>query len=160
MAIMDARIFKTSDGYSLDSFLIASHDYQPLGETSQSVHLLEELEKNIGDPSAPIPEVSRQLPRQIKQFKFPTQVEFEQIETHHRTVMHVKALDRPGLLSRIAQALHHCEIHLSNARIATFGERAEDIFYITDKKEQAIHDAAQLDCLAQTITQYLSNQDH
>jgi len=160
VTIMDARIFKTSDGYSLDSFLIASHDYQPLGETSQSVHLLEELEKNIGDPSAPIPEVSRQLPRQIKQFKFPTQVEFEQIETHHRTVMHVKALDRPGLLSRIAQALHHCEIHLSNARIATFGERAEDIFYITDKKEQAIHDAAQLDCLAQTITQYLSNQDH
>jgi [protein-PII] uridylyltransferase len=160
VTIMDARIFKTSDGYSLDSFLIASHDYQPLGETSQSVHLLEELEKNIGDPSAPIPEVSRQLPRQIKQFKFPTQVEFEQIETHHRTVMHVKALDRPGLLSRIAQALHHCEIHLSNARIATFGERAEDIFYITDKKEQAIHDAAQLECLAQTITQYLSNQDH
>jgi [protein-PII] uridylyltransferase len=160
VTIMDARIFKTSDGYSLDSFLIASHDYQPLGETSQSVHLLEELEKNIGDPSAPIPEVSRQLPRQIKQFKFPTQVEFEQIETHHRTVMHVKALDRPGLLSRIAQALHHCEIHLSNARIATFGERAEDIFYITDKTEQAIHDAAQLDCLAQTITQYLSNQDH
>jgi [protein-PII] uridylyltransferase len=160
VTIMDARIFKTSDGYSLDSFLIASHDYQPLGETNQSIHLLEELEKNIGDTSAPIPEVSRQLPRQIKQFKFPTQVEFEQIETHHRTVMHVKALDRPGLLSRIAQALHHCEIHLSNARIATFGERAEDIFYITDKKEQAIHDAAQLDCLAQTITQYLSNQDH
>jgi len=49
---------------------------------------------------------------------------------------------------------------LSNARIATFGERAEDIFYITDKKEEPIHDAAQLECLAQTITQYLSNQDH
>jgi [protein-PII] uridylyltransferase len=160
VTIMDARIFKTSDGYSLDSFLIASHDYQPLGETSQSVHLLEELQKNIGHPSAPIPEVSRQLPRQIKQFKFPTQVEFEQIESHHRTVMHVKALDRPGLLSRIAQALHHCKIHLSNARIATFGERAEDIFYITDKKEQPIHDPAQLECLAQTITQYLSNQNH
>jgi [protein-PII] uridylyltransferase len=159
VTIMDARIFKTSDGYSLDSFLIASHDYQPLGETNQSIHLLEQLEESIGHPTAPIPEVSRQLPRQIKQFKFPTRVEFEQIESHHRTVMHVKALDRPGLLSRIAQALHQCHVHLSNARIATFGERAEDIFYITDKQEQPIDDAAQLDCLAQTITEYLNHQD-
>ena len=159
VTIMDARIFKTSDGYSLDSFLIASHDYQPLGETNQSIHLLEQLEESIGHPAAPIPEVSRQLPRQIKQFKFPTRVEFEQIESHHRTVMHVKALDRPGLLSRIAQALHQCHVHLSNARIATFGERAEDIFYITDKQEQPIDDAAQLDCLAQTITEYLNHQD-
>ena len=159
VTIMDARIFKTSDGYSLDSFLIASHDYQPLGETNQSIHLLEQLEQHIGHPAAPIPEVSRQLPRQIKQFKFPTQVEFEQIEAHQRTVMHVKALDRPGLLSRIAQALHQCHVHLSNARVATFGERAEDIFYITDKQEQPVHDTAQLECLAQTITQYLNHQD-
>jgi [protein-PII] uridylyltransferase len=160
VTIMDARIFNTSDGYSLDSFQIASHDYEPLGETTQSVHLLEQLQESIGHPSATIPEVSRQLPRQIKQFEFPTQVEFEQVESHNRTVMHVKALDRPGLLSRIAQALHQCDVHLSNARIATFGERAEDIFYITDKKEQPIHDVGQLECLAQTITQYLSDQDH
>ena len=159
VTIMDARIFKTSDGYSLDSFQIASHEYEPLGETAQSVHLLEQLDEYIGHPTATIPEVSRQLPRQIKQFKFPTEVEFEQIESQQRTVMHVKALDRPGLLSRIAQALHQCGIYLSNARVATFGERVEDIFYLTDENEQPIHDTAQLECLARTITQYLNQPD-
>jgi len=160
VTIMDARIFKTPDGYSLDSFQIAGHEYVPLEETGQALHLLEQLQETIGQPAATIPEVTRQLPRQIKQFKFPTQVEFEQIESQQRTVMHVKALDRPGLLSRIAQALNSCDIYLSNARVATYGERAEDIFYITDKNEQPIHDSAQLNCLAQTISEYLNHQEH
>ena len=160
VTIMDARIFKTPDGYSLDSFQIAGHEYVPLEETGQALHLLEQLQETIGKPAAIIPQVTRQLPRQIKQFKFPTQVEFEQIESQQRTVMHVKALDRPGLLSRIAQALNSCDIYLSNARVATYGERAEDIFYITDKNEQPIHDSAQLNCLAQTISEYLNHQEH
>jgi [protein-PII] uridylyltransferase len=158
VTILDARIFSTSDGYSLDSFLVANHEYQPLGENNQSIHLLELLQENITQPLETIPEVSRQLARQIKHFKFPTQVEFEQHDTLERTEMHVKALDRPGLLSRIARALHDCEIQLSNARVATFGERAEDIFYITDKHDRPIHDPSQLKCLEQSITQYLSDE--
>ena len=157
VTILDARIFNTSDGYSLDSFLIADHEYQPLGESNQSIHLLELLDANIAQPLETVPEVSRHTPRQIKHFEFPTQVEFEQNENLDRTVMHVKALDRPGLLSRIARALHDCEVQLSNARVATFGERAEDIFDITDKHEQPI-DQAQLDCLEQSITKYLNHE--
>lgn len=158
VTILDARIFSTSDGYSLDSFLVANHEYQPLGESNQSVHLLELLQANITQPPEAIPEVSRQLARQIKHFKFPTRVEFEQHEVPGRTVMHVKALDRPGLLSRIARALHDCEIQLSNARVATFGERAEDIFYITDKDDQPIHDPSQLKCIERSITKYLGDE--
>jgi len=158
VTILDARIFNTSDGYSLDSFLIADHEYQPLGESNQSIHLLELLQANIAQPLETIPEVSRHLPRQIKHFDFPTKVEFEQHETLDRTIMHVKALDRPGLLSRIARALHDCETQLSNARVATFGERAEDIFDITDKQGKPIHDPSQLNCLEQAITKYLSNE--
>ncbi len=160
VTIMDARIFKTPDGYSLDSFQITGHEYEPLEDTGQALSLLEQLQNTIGQPAAVIPEITRQLPRQIKQFKFPTQVEFEQIDSQQRTVMHVKALDRPGLLSRIAQALHQCNIYLSNARVATYGERAEDIFYITDKNEQPIHDKTQLNCLAQTIGEFLNHQEH
>ncbi|MDH3948290.1 MAG: [protein-PII] uridylyltransferase, partial [Gammaproteobacteria bacterium] len=115
------------------------------------------LQENIAQPPETIPEVSRHMPRQIKHFEFPTQVEFEQHETLERTILHVKALDRPGLLSRIARALHDCEIQLSNARIATFGERAEDIFYITDKQGKPIHDPSQLNCLEQSITKYLND---
>lgn len=158
VTILDARIYNTGDGYALDSFLLADHEYQPLGEGVDSIRLLEQMQANMAHPLETIPKVSSHTPRQIKHFEFPTEVEFEQHENLDRTVMHVKALDRPGLLSRIARALYDCEIHLNNARIATFGERAEDIFELTDKQQQAIRDQSQLQRLEQSIIKYLNNK--
>ena len=45
--------------------------------------------------------------------------------------MEVSGADRPGLLSRIGWALVGSEAAVHTAKIATFGERAEDIFFIT-----------------------------
>ena len=52
--------------------------------------------------------------------------------------MEVVTRDRPGLLSRIAGALTSCGIRLQNAKIATYGERAEDIFFITDRDKKPL----------------------
>jgi [protein-PII] uridylyltransferase len=46
--------------------------------------------------------------------------------------MEVIAGDRPQLLSAIGWALADCKVRLQNAKIATFGERAEDVFFLTD----------------------------
>ena len=53
-------------------------------------------------------------------------------------MMEVSTSDRPGLLSRIGWALAKCGVRLHTAKIATFGERAEDIFYVTDRRNQAL----------------------
>ena len=55
-------------------------------------------------------------------------------ESDGRTVVEVVAGDRPGLLARIGWALADEELRIQNAKIATFGERAEDVFFITDSK--------------------------
>lgn len=52
--------------------------------------------------------------------------------------MEVVTRDRPGLLSQIAGAMASCGIRLQNAKIATYGERAEDIFFITDRDNQPL----------------------
>jgi [protein-PII] uridylyltransferase len=54
--------------------------------------------------------------------------------------MEVVAQDRPGLLLAVAKALLSCKIRLVTAKVATFGEKAEDIFYITDRDGQPIND--------------------
>ncbi|MCK7577326.1 MAG: hypothetical protein MZV65_16815 [Chromatiales bacterium] len=46
--------------------------------------------------------------------------------------------DRPGLLSAVGHAFATCGVRLQNARIATFGSRAEDAFYITDTDNQPL----------------------
>ena len=41
--------------------------------------------------------------------------------------------DQPGLLANVGWALAACHVSLRGAKISTFGERAEDFFYISDK---------------------------
>ncbi len=154
--IMDARIFDSRDGYTLDSFVVVDQEGKMLGDGQLTMELQQQLKTSLSTPAEAITTVSRQLPRQAKHFTFPTTVTFEPDSHHNRTVMEVKAFDRPGLLSRIARALQECQVQLHNARIATYGERVEDFFYITNKQNEAITDAAQLECLSKTIKEYLN----
>jgi [protein-PII] uridylyltransferase len=48
--------------------------------------------------------------------------------------MTVTAADRPGLLYAIARILGQHEITLHTAKIATLGERVEDVFLISGKE--------------------------
>jgi [protein-PII] uridylyltransferase len=157
ISIMDARIFNTDDGNVLDSFLVVDHDGHPLGEGEQTRGLQDQLLDALTQPEEEAPTITARLSRQRMQFTFPTSVEFEQDETSNSTMMLVKTYDRPGLLSRIAQALQERKIQLRNARIATFGERAEDIFYLVGPGNQSLNDPAALQQLEQTITAYLED---
>jgi [protein-PII] uridylyltransferase len=46
-------------------------------------------------------------------------------------VVEVNALDRPALLAGLAAAIHDQGHHIHSAHIATYGERAVDVFYLT-----------------------------
>ncbi len=48
------------------------------------------------------------------------------------TVIEVTGLDRPGLLFELTTALGGLSLNITSAHIATFGERAVDVFYVTD----------------------------
>jgi len=47
------------------------------------------------------------------------------------TVVEVNARDREGLLARLALAIHGQDLQVRSAHIATYGERAVDVFYLT-----------------------------
>ena len=148
--VLDARIFESTDGYSLDTFLVTNIDGHAFGDTPFAEDLAGHIEKQLSSHQ-PIEKLSRQLPRQAKHFQFPTTVRFDQDKINHRTIVFVKAYDRPGLLSRISLALNQCNIQLSNVIIATYGERVEDYFYITDQDDQPIKDSVELKKLEETI---------
>jgi UTP:GlnB (protein PII) uridylyltransferase len=68
-----------------------------------------------------------------------------------RTVIELITKDRPGLLSQVAQAFAECGLVLQNARVNTYGERAEDAFFVTDATGHAVTDAATLDRLREQL---------
>ena len=58
------------------------------------------------------------------------------------TVIEVSGLDRPGLLYDLTRAISDLNLNIASAHIATFGERAVDVFYVTDLTGQKIANPA------------------
>lgn len=157
LTVMDARVFTSKDNYTLDTFLVLEADGSQLTDTARIDELKEKLTHHITQPEAATPGITRHIPRAAKHFKFPTRVSFEDNEIQKQTLMKVIAYDRPGLLSQVGSAMHACGVTLHKAKIATYGEKAEDIFFITDEKGNTVTKKKQLECLEQTIIEELDS---
>ncbi|MDH3466880.1 MAG: hypothetical protein OES26_13410, partial [Gammaproteobacteria bacterium] len=95
--------------------------------------------------------VTLTLPRTLKHFPIDTRVTFSDPADAQYTTMEVMAQDRPGLLYHVSKALLHCKVRLLSAKITTFGERAEDVFFIVDRDGELVSDAKQRECLTASI---------
>ena len=47
-------------------------------------------------------------------------------------MIEISGLDRPGLLYDLTTALGKLNLNIASAHIVTFGEKAVDVFYVTD----------------------------
>ena len=157
LSVADARIITSEDGYAYDTYVLLEEN----GEAIQSSHRMEDilnsLRHELQQSSYTFKEVTRRTARQLKHFNTPTSISFNQDQRNQRTVMEMITADRPGLLSKVGQALMKCNVHLQNAKIATIGERVEDVFFISDKNLQPVTDEAQLEALRRTIIAYLED---
>ncbi|NYH47886.1 [protein-PII] uridylyltransferase [Xanthomonas arboricola] len=84
----------------------------------------------------------RAVPRQLRHFRFAPRVEFSESAGGRRTRISLVAPDRPGLLADVANVLRLQHLRVHDARIATFGERAEDQFQITDEHDRPLPESA------------------
>ncbi|PPV06610.1 [protein-PII] uridylyltransferase [Xanthomonas bromi] len=84
----------------------------------------------------------RAVPRQLRHFRFAPRVEFSESAGGRRTRISLVAPDRPGLLADVAHVLRIQHLRVHDARIATFGERAEDQFQITDEHARPLSESA------------------
>jgi [protein-PII] uridylyltransferase len=86
--------------------------------------------------------VTRTVSRQAKVFSTKHSVSFSQDNAKRRTVMELVAADRPGLLGTVGQVFIEQHIDMDTAKIHTVGERAEDVFYISDENGVPLSKAA------------------
>jgi len=99
------------------------------------------LARSLAERSAATPAVTRRMPRQARMFTTATQVNFSADPDNGRTILEVVAGDRPGLLSEIGKVLWDQQVDLHGAKIMTVGERAEDVFTVTDATGRPLEDA-------------------
>jgi [protein-PII] uridylyltransferase len=67
------------------------------------------------------------------------------------TVVEVSGLDRPGLLFDLTAALSRLDLNIGSAHIATFGEKAADVFYVTDLNGDKITASGQQELIRQSL---------
>lgn len=155
--IVDARVHRLRSNLVILIFVV-----MPEGAQASSDHgpqqTAERLRKLILHPAEN--EAQRRHPagRALKHFPIETTVKFSTLPQNPNTVMEVIAQDRPGLLLAVAKAMLSCKIRLVTAKVATFGEKAEDIFYITDRDGNPLNDATVQEELADRIRASLPSQ--
>ncbi|RDH88764.1 MAG: [protein-PII] uridylyltransferase [endosymbiont of Seepiophila jonesi] len=152
LSIVNSRIMSTTQGFSLDSFLIMEEDGSPVQPGHRAEEIITTLKAGLTQKDDRPLKVHRRMPRQHKSFDTPTRIFFSQDPAYNRTVMRLIALDRPGLLSEVGQAFAACDIRLQHAKIATVGAEVEDIFFITDRENRPLLEKHQLKSLEAAVT--------
>lgn len=154
--IVDARIISSTHGYTLDTYIVLDNSGEIIKDKEHIAEIESKLYIALLDLDKALVKITRPRTRKQKVFPIPTSVHFTQDEKNRRTIMEVVASDRPGFLSRVGIALAGCNVRLHGAKIATYGSRVEDIFFITDKKDKPITNPVKFESLTNFIIDTLS----
>ncbi len=136
LSVVGARIVTAHTGYTLDTFHILEESGESALQPQRMQEIVTFLEHTLAQGE--IGPVTRRVRRHVRHFRVPTQITFTDDIRNRRTVLEVISADRPGLLSAIGRVLMAAGVQLQNAKIATLGARAEDIFFITDAHNQPL----------------------
>lgn len=129
LSVIDARVHTTQHGWALDTFLVTDR-YERDNPTALEARIRKDL-LTLLTSDRPLPATPKgKLSRRSKNFPTRTMVTTVPDESGRAWILNVICTDRPGLLYSISEVLAHYGINLQTARIATLGERAEDVFLI------------------------------
>jgi [protein-PII] uridylyltransferase len=129
--IIDARIHTTRDGMALDNLLVLDNRGQPYADRRLRSRLVKSVVTALSS-SEPPPLPASESPRaRSTAFDVAPSVAAADRASTRTTVVEVNARDRPALLAALAAAIHGEGHQIHSAHIATYGERAVDVFYLT-----------------------------
>jgi [protein-PII] uridylyltransferase len=128
-SVMESRILSSPTGMALDTFLLLDADSQQPVSTARAEELQQRLQRALSQSSGVQPS-KRGMSRHQKHFQMTPKISFH--AAGGRTQLALVGTDRPGLLAAVAQVMLQVGVRVHDARIATFGERVEDFFQLTD----------------------------
>ncbi|MEM8759799.1 MAG: [protein-PII] uridylyltransferase [Pseudomonadota bacterium] len=131
--VVDARSYTTVDGMACALFWIQDAEGRPF-EASRLHRLRRSIERALKGELVvreAIAEKDRPRPRE-QSFRVAPTVVFDNEASDLYTVIEVNARDRLGLVHVLTRTLAQRNANIFTAIIATYGERAVDVFYVKD----------------------------
>jgi [protein-PII] uridylyltransferase len=142
LSVMSAQAFTTEDGVALDAFEIIGAFEEEIGEERWRRfrrllrHALEGR-VDLADQIRTLREHYRPIRRDIE-----VKVRTKQDASDFFTVIEVGAPDRLGLLFDLGRAFVDRGLDVHLAKVATYGPRVVDVFYVTDQEGQKVEGPA------------------
>jgi [protein-PII] uridylyltransferase len=138
--IVGAHISTTRDGLALDTFLLQREFEHEEDERRRAKRIGETIEQLLQGRVRLSMMMAKKFQPRARQsaFKVEPEVVIDNALSDQFTVIEVAGLDRPGLLYELTNTLSDLNLDITSAHITTFGEKAVDVFYVTDLTNKKI----------------------
>ncbi len=133
-SILGAKIHTSKDGMAMDNFIVQDLEGNAFDSRRQLDRLEETVLKTLQGSVRPKERLGKKRLFGSKDAAFTIEpvVLIDNKASSRSTVIEVNAKDRPGLLYDLTYALYGLKLSITSAHAATYGERAVDVFYVTD----------------------------
>jgi [protein-PII] uridylyltransferase len=159
--IVDAQIYTTTDGQALDTIAI-SREYDRDEDEGRRATRIGEMIEQVLEGRLRLPEVVARRAAgktKLRPFVVEPEVIINNQWSDRYTVIEVSGLDRPGLLFQLTAAISKLNLNIASAHVATFGERARDVFYVTDLLGAQITAPTRQAAIKRALVHLLANGD-
>ena len=132
--IVGAYVATTRDGTAIDTFLLQRAFELDDDEQRRGERIGDTIGKLLKGEQWPARLLSKTPTPAVGggSFEVPPEVVIDNALSDQFTVIEVSGLDRPGLLYDLTSAISDLNLDITSAHITTFGEKAVDVFYVTD----------------------------
>lgn len=156
--IAGAQIFTTADGMALDTILIQREFQTEEDERRRAERIAELVRKALrGELWLKEAVANAYKPQsRIRAFTVEPRVIIDNQSSNRFTVVEINGLDRIGLLYDLTEALFKLSLNIGSAHITTFGEKAVDVFYVTDLTGAKIESTTRQRQIERTLSAALS----
>ncbi|MDV2468849.1 [protein-PII] uridylyltransferase [Acinetobacter chinensis] len=139
--VQDARIITAVKAFSLDTYVVLDRFGTLLTDPQREETVTEALVNALSHSDKYPGLMQRRIPRQLRHFDIENTVDITVNEALQQNMVEIATLDHPGLLAKVGGLFMMQGLDIHSAKIATLGERAEDIFFVTKKDGVLMTDA-------------------
>ncbi|WP_179998207.1 [protein-PII] uridylyltransferase [Acinetobacter sp. YH12239] len=137
--VQDARIITATKSFSLDTYVVLDRFGTLVTDPERENTVKESLVHALTDSQNYPGIMQRRIPRQLRHFDIENTIDITLNEALQQNMVEISTLDQPGLLARIGGLFMMQGLDIHSAKIATLGERAEDIFFVTKKNGEPMN---------------------
>jgi [protein-PII] uridylyltransferase len=159
--IAGAHITTTRDGYALDTFLL-NRGFRDDEDEMRCAQRIRTMIQRVLAGQERIPALLRRRrakERANEAFTVEPEVIINNGLSDRLTVIEVAGRDRPGLLYDLTSALSDLSLDIASAHITTFGEKAVDVFYVTDLVGKQIVNEARQKAIGARLQEVLADDE-